>query len=68
VARRVPRTIEYVWYGYARLANLALDAGDAERARRLYEEIPRLPALPQGGLDRAEIKSLRERLPAPMPE
>jgi predicted TPR repeat methyltransferase len=62
IARRVPRTIEYVWYGYVRLANLALDAGDTATARRLYEEIPRLPALPQGGLDRFEIKSLRERL------
>jgi len=62
VARRVPRTIEYVWYGYARLANLALDAGDTASARRFYDEIARLPALPKGGLDRPEIKSLRERL------
>lgn len=62
VARRVPRTIEYVWYGHARLANLALDAGDAATARRLYDEITRLPALPQGGLDHPDIKSLRNRL------
>jgi hypothetical protein len=64
IARRVPRTIEYVWYGHTRLANLALDAGDAATARRLYDEITRLPALPQGGLDHPQIKALRERLEA----
>jgi tetratricopeptide (TPR) repeat protein len=62
IARRVPRTIEYVWYGYARLANFALDSGDASAARRLYAEITRLPSLPQGGLDHPQIKALRERL------
>lgn len=65
VARRVPRTIEYVWYGHARLANFALDSGDTATARRLYGEITRLPALPQGGLDQRQIKALRERLGAP---
>jgi hypothetical protein len=64
VARRTPRTIEYVWYGFARLATLAADAGDLAMARRLYAELERLPCLPKGGLDRAEIKSLRERLAA----
>ena len=63
-ARRVPRTIEYVWYGHARLADLALAAGDATRARRLYGEIERLPALPQGGLDHPQIEALRQRLEA----
>jgi hypothetical protein len=62
VARRTPRTIEYVWYGFARLATLAADAGDLATARRLYAELERLPCLPSGGLDRAEIRSLRERL------
>lgn len=62
VARRVPRTIEYVWYGYARLATFAADAGDIATARRLYEEITRLPALPQGGLDEPQISALRRRL------
>lgn len=64
VARRTPRTIEYVWYGFFRLATLAAQAGDLATARRLYAELERLPCLPQGGLDRAEIKSLRERLTA----
>ena len=64
IARRVPRTIEYVWYGHARLANLALDAGDATTAAELFAEIMRLPALPQGGLDHPQIKALRERLEA----
>ena len=64
IARRVPRTIEYVWYGHARLANFAVDAGDAATARRLYDEITRLPSLPQGGLDQSQIKALRERLEA----
>ena len=62
IARRVPRTIEYVWYGYARLANFVLDSGDATAARRLYAEITRLPSLPQGCLDHPQIKALRERL------
>jgi len=62
VARRVPRTIEYVWYGHARLAILALDAGDTTTARRLYGEITRLPALPHGGLDHPQIKALLEAL------
>jgi predicted TPR repeat methyltransferase len=61
-ARRVPRTIEIVWYAYKRLATYALDAGDAATAARLYAEITRLPALPQGGLDEPRIKALRERL------
>jgi len=65
VARRVPRTIEYVWYGHARLANLVLDAGDTAMARQLYDEITRLPALPHGGLDHPQIKALCERLDAP---
>ena len=65
IARRVPRTIEYVWYGFARLAQFALDAGDAATAARLYAEITRLPALPRGGLDHPQIKCLRERLEDP---
>lgn len=64
VARRVPRTIEYVWYGYARLASLALDVGDATTARQLYDAITHLPDLPKGGLDHPQIKALRERLEA----
>ena len=64
VARRTPRTIEYVWYGFARLATLTADDGDFATARRLFEELERLPCLPQGGLDRVEIKSLRNRLAA----
>ncbi len=63
-ARRVPRTIEYVWYGHARLAEFALDAGDRATARRLFSEITRLQALPRGGLDHPQIKALRERLEA----
>lgn len=63
-ARRVPRTIEYVWYGHARLAEFALDAGDRATARRLYDEITHLPALPNGGLDHPQIKALCERLEA----
>jgi len=62
IARRVPRTIEFVWYAYTRLATFALDAGDTDTAARLYAEITRLPALPQGGLDEPRIKALRERL------
>jgi hypothetical protein len=62
IARRVPRTIEYVWYGHGRLANLSLDAGDAAAAAQLYAEITHLPSLPQGGLDHPQIKALRERL------
>jgi tetratricopeptide (TPR) repeat protein len=62
VARRVPRTIEYVWYGYVRLANLALDAGDPDSARQFYDEITRLPALPQGGLEEPQLKDLSKCL------
>jgi tetratricopeptide (TPR) repeat protein len=64
VARRVPRTIEYVWYGHVRLAEFALDAGDRATARRLFSEITRLQTLPRGGLDQPQIKALRERLKA----
>ncbi|NCY03772.1 MAG: hypothetical protein EBX36_12920 [Planctomycetia bacterium] len=60
IARRVPRTIEFVWYGYTRLAHFALDAGDTATAARLYAEMTRLPDLPQGGLDHPAIKALRE--------
>jgi hypothetical protein len=62
IARRTPRTIEYVWYGYCRLAEEALDRGDSETARRLYEELRAMPELPNGGLDHPRIKALRQRL------
>lgn len=64
IARRTPRTIEYVWYGYCRLAEEALNRGDAALARRLYDELVAMPELPNGGLDHPQIKALRERLEA----
>jgi hypothetical protein len=64
LARRTPRTIEYVWYGYCRLAEEALNHGDAARARRLYDELVAMPELPNGRLDHPQIKALRERLEA----
>jgi hypothetical protein len=62
IARRTPRTIEYVWYGYCRLAEEALRQGDVATARRLYDELVAMPELPNGGLDHPQIKALRERL------
>lgn len=62
IARRTPRTIEYVWYGYFRLAEEALHRGDDVLARRLYEELVTMPELPPGGLDQPLIKSLRHRI------
>ncbi|NCA11049.1 hypothetical protein EBR56_04450, partial [bacterium] len=62
IARRTPRTIEYVWYGYCRLAEEALNRGDGALARRLYDELVAMPELPNGGLDHPQIKALRERL------
>ena len=62
IARRTPRTIEYVWYGYCRLAEEALSQGDVATARRLYDELVAMPELPNGGLDHPQIKALRQRL------
>ena len=62
IARRTPRTIEYVWYGYCRLAEEALSQGDVATARRLYDELVAMPELPNGGLDHPQIKPLRQRL------
>jgi 4-amino-4-deoxy-L-arabinose transferase-like glycosyltransferase len=64
IARRTPRTIEYVWYGYCRLAEEALNRGEAAVARRLYDELVAMPELPNGRLDHPRIKALRERLAA----
>jgi hypothetical protein len=63
-ARRTPRTMEYVWYAFDRLANHALERGDLERARMAYTAITRLPTLPKGGLGHPSIRRLRERLEA----
>lgn len=64
IARRTPRTIEYVWYGYCRLAEEAVAAGDVGRARRLYAELTAMPELPNGRLEHPRIKALRLGLAA----
>jgi hypothetical protein len=61
-ARRTPRTSEYAWCAYARLARLELDSGDRAAAADLFEELAWLPFLPARADFRAWIDALERDL------
>jgi len=63
-ARRTPRTAEYAWCAYARLARLELDRGDRAAAADLFEELAWLPFLPAREDFRGWIEALKRDLEA----
>jgi len=64
IARRTPRTIEYIWYGYCRLIDEALAAGNLPAAQQLYAELAAMPELPNGRLDHPRIRQARQAIAA----